>query len=264
MTRLLPRVLADLSHSAARGFLILVGFAALAWGAYTLPVFWRQSPLERTARHIIDGDPFKPEALLAMMPDVEAAERAGLCRPAALRGAAVVRLRVAELAFADAEPSSIPASILSQLNASRDSIRRSLVCAPADPFLWVVLYWIESVRNGLRPDYLEYLRLSYRLGPNEGWIGAKRNGLALAVFEQLPPDVAEMALAEFANLLKSGFYGEAIASFTGPGWRLRELLLPRLKGVAERHRQAFSRALYTLGYDIAVPGIQSPDPRPWH
>jgi hypothetical protein len=264
-TRLVPRAFADLSHAAARAFLVLLGAAALAWGAYTLPMFWRQSSIERTARHIIYGDRFKAEALFAMMPEIEAAEQAEICRPTALRAAAILRLRVSELAFDDGDRSSIPASIEPQLSALRDSIRRSLACSPADPFLWVVLYWVENTRvGGFRPDYLEYLRLSYRLGPNEGWVGAKRNGLAFAVFEQLPPDVADMALAEFANLLKSGFYGEAITTFTGPGWRVRDLLLPRLKGVAERHRQAFSRALYALGYNVVIPGIQNPDPRPWH
>jgi hypothetical protein len=54
-----------------------------------------------------------------------------------------------------------------------------------------------------------------------------------------------------------------VAIFTGPGWRERALLLPGLKDVAERNRQAFARALYKLGYDVDVPGIARPDPRPW-
>ena len=256
----LRRALNKLAAAAARISLVLLGSASLAWGAYTLPEFWQQSSLARTARHIIAGYPFKPEVLSALMPEVEAVEQADDCRPAALRAAAIVRVRVAEQAVTNSDSTLIDA----QLTALNDSIRRSLACSPADPFLWVVLYWVESTRNGFRPAYLQYLRLSYRLGPNEGWVAIKRNSLSLAVFEQLPPELAEMALAEFASLLDSGFYEDTVAILIGPGWHVRDRLLPRLKQVAERHRQAFARAVYSQGYNVTVPGIENPDPRPWN
>jgi len=224
---------------------------------YALPAFARQVPIQRVATHVLNGDPFKSRVLAELMPQVEAAERTEPCSPAVMRSAAIIRTRMAEQAIADGD------DIDARLNALRDSIRRSLACSPADPFLWVVLYWVEINRNGFQPDYLKYLRLSYQLGPNEGWIALRRNGYALAIFHQLPPDIADMALSEFPRLLDAGFYAETVAIFIGPGWRERNILLPRLKDVAERHRQAFSKALYKLGYDVNVPGIARPDPRPW-
>jgi hypothetical protein len=224
---------------------------------YGLPVFARQVPIERVATQVLDGDPFKPGVLMALMPQVEAAERTEPCSPAVIRSASIIRTRMAEQAIVDGD------DIDTQLNALRDSIRRSLACSPADPFLWVVLYWVEINRNGFQQDRLKYLRLSYQLGPNEGWIALKRNGYALAIFRQLPPDIADMVLAEFPRLLDSGFNAETVVIFTGPGWRERDILLPRLKDVAERHRQAFARALYKLGYDVTVPGVTPRDPRPW-
>jgi hypothetical protein len=241
----------------ARTLFVVFGCAAVAWGMYTLPVFARQVPIERVATHVLQGDPFKAGVLAALMPQVEAAEQEKPCSLAVTHSAAVIRTRMAEQAIADGE------DIDTQLNKLRDSIRRSLACSPADPFLWVVLYWVEINRNGFQPDYLKYLRLSYQLGPNEGWIALKRNGYALAIFRQLPPDIAEMTLAEFPRLLDSGFDGAAVAIFTGPGWRERDILLPRLKDVAERHREAFARTVYKLGYDVTVPGVTRRDPRPW-
>jgi hypothetical protein len=224
---------------------------------YALPVFSRQMQIERVATHVIEGDPFKSKVLASIMPMVEAAEQAEPCRPVAVRSAAIIRTRLAEQAIVDAE------EIDAQLSALSDSIHRSLACSPTDPFLWAVLYWVESTEQGFQPHYLDYLRLSYRLGPNEGWIGLKRNGLTLAVFKQLPPDLAEMGIEEFVKLLDSGFVDQTIAIITGPGWRERKLILPRLKDVALRNRQAFAKALYRLGYDVVVPGIVPPDPRPW-
>jgi hypothetical protein len=253
----LLRALGKFWQLAARTALALLGCAAIAWGVYSLPTFARQVPIERVATHVLEGDPFKSGVLAASMPQVEAAERAKTCSPVVTHSAAVIRTRVAEQAIVDGE------DIDTQLSALRGSILRSLACSPADPFLWVVLYWVEINRNGFQPGYLEYLRLSYQLGPNEGWIALKRNGYALAIFPRLPPDIADMAIAEFPRLLDAGFYAETVVIFTGPGWRERDILLPRLKDVAERHRQAFARALYKLGYDVNVPGIARHDPRPW-
>jgi hypothetical protein len=197
---LVPRALGKLCQFATRTILVTFGCAAVAWGLYALPVFARQTPIERVATHVIGGDPFRPKVLAATMPLVEAAEQAEQCRPVALRSAAIIRTRVAEQAIVDGE------DIDASLSALRNSIRRSLTCSPTDPFMWVVLYWVECAERGFQPNYLEYLRLSYRLGPNEGWIGLRRNGLTLAVFGQLPPDLAEKATEEFVGLLDSGFF----------------------------------------------------------
>jgi len=239
---------------------LLFGLASIAWGVAVLPTLWRQSSLEQLALSIVDRSAYRPGAVASMTPDVEAAEQDPYCRPEALRGAAVVRLRLVEDAMGAGERQAIDAD----LSALQTTIRSSLSCSPADPFLWMTLSWLEGARQGFNEDQLRYLRLSYSLGPNEGWVAARRNRLALSMFERLPPDLAEAALSEFARMLDSGFYEDPIAIFTGPGWRLRDQLLPRLKDVAERYRDAFYKALYQRGYDIEVPGIARRDPRPWY
>jgi hypothetical protein len=252
-----PQTLNEYCQIAVRISLVSLGIVAVAWGTQAMAVFARQAPIERVAARVIDGEPFKSEVLANLVPRLEAAERAGRCRPAALHSAAIIRTRIAEQALTDSQ------DIDASLTSLRDSIHRSLACTPADPFLWFVLYWVESNRNGFQADYLNYLRLSYQLGPNEAWIALKRNRYVLAVFPRLPPDLARMAIAEFAKLLDTGLYAETVAIFTGPGWRERDILLPRLKDVAEHNRQAFAKALYKLGYDVDVPGVARPDPRPW-
>jgi hypothetical protein len=127
----------------------------------------------------------------------------------------------------------------------------------------MVMAWLDGATTGLRPVQLEYLRLSYRLGPNEGWVAARRNRLALAIFERLPPDLAEAAVSEFARLVDGWVYPDSIALFTGPGWPIHDRLLASLKDVGELQREAFAKALYTQGYDVAVPGITAPEARPW-
>jgi hypothetical protein len=235
---------------------LLFGVASVVWGVAVFPVFWRQSALEELARGVIERNSYKPATLVSFMTDVEAAEQNAYCRPEALRGAAVVRLRLAEDAMGTGDREEIDSDLQ---NLDR-TIRSSLSCSPADPFLWMTLSWLDGTREGFNEDQLRFLRLSYALGPNEGWVAARRNRFALSMFERLPPDLADAALNEFARMLDSGFYDDTLALFTGPGWRLRDRLLPRLKDVAERYREAFAGALYRRGYDVEVPGIPRRDP----
>jgi hypothetical protein len=138
-----------------------------------------------------------------------------------------------------------------------------LSCSPADPLLWLVLYWVETTRNGFRAEYVRYIEMSYKTGPREGWVAQRRNRLALAIFPQLPDALAAQVVDEFAKMLNSGFVDDAVQSFVGPGWPERNRLLPELRNVSERYRQVLANEVYKLGYDIDIPGISRRDPRPW-
>ena len=256
MARLAARQLAVIS---GRTLGLALGGAGIIWGVATFPAFRQQAPLEWIASRVVAGEPIKLDALAGLMATVKAAEQARYCRPDAVRSTAIIRLRFLEETIRSGEVALID-SLMREL---ADSVRGSLSCAPADPFLWFVLYWLENARGGLDHKHFEYLRMSYMLGPNEGWIGVKRNRFAIAVFEHLPPDLADMAISEFAHLLESGFNSDVVAILTGPGWRIRDRLLHGLRNVPKIHREGFSRALYWQGYDVDVPGIPRIDQRWW-
>src|SRR5262249_9678364 len=142
-----------------RPFLVVMGCLAVLWGAATLPSFWRSHPVELVSNQILRGDAFGTTSLAEIMPTIDALESDSSCAPKALRSAAIVLLHVMEEGF-----SADQVTLLDQrIAAENAAIRRALACAPADPFLWLVLYSVESARNGFRPEYLDYVRLSYRL-----------------------------------------------------------------------------------------------------
>jgi hypothetical protein len=243
----------------ARCFLFIIGGIATWWGIVGFSVFWQQSSVERMANQIIAGQPFRGAALTQRLPVIETIERAAWCRPAALRGAAIIRLRMVEAAAStgDHKPADKDLTLLGE------AIRRSLSCLPADPFLWLVLYWVESTQNGFKPEYLNYLRMSYQLGPNEGWIAFKRSPIAFANFALLPPDLATDAVNEFLGLIKSELYGQAIEIFSGPAWQARETILPHLATLPRRNREAFARVVSDRGIAISIPGVDPPKSHPW-
>jgi hypothetical protein len=239
----------------ARVFLAVIGVVAVLWGVVTFPLFWRLSPLVHAMNRIVYGDPYKLESLTSLIPAMEAVEKSSFCYSTASRSVAIIRLRIAEETLARGDQAQIDP----QLELLNKSIRNSLSCAPADPFLWLVLYWVESTRNGFRAEYLNYLRMSYEVGPNEGWIALRRNHLALAIFQHLPADLQEHALDEFAAMVRSEFYSEAATILAGPGWQERNLLLARLKNVPERTRRNFSDILVSRNLDVEVPGVTRKD-----
>lgn len=243
----------------ARIFLIALGVGAIVWATLVFPVVSDDAPLDRIAGRIIEGELYKRDVLDRLLPLIDEIQRRKSCRPQSLRSAAIVRLRLVEEMIRDGNGTRVDEG----LDQLQRSIRNALKCAPSDSFLWLVLFWAESTRTGFNAPQIDYLRLSYKLGPYEGWIALKRSRLALAVFDQLPADLAHDVLIEFAGLLQSGFYGEVVDIFIGPGWPVRDKLLSSIKDVPEEQRVSFARALYRLGYDVVVPGVSRPESRPW-
>jgi hypothetical protein len=243
----------------ARLFAVVLGLAAVTWGATLFPTFWSELSIERTADTVVYRVAFKPGSLDPLLKALDHIETASYGRPEALRSATIIRLRLAEEALASAKRDAIDA----QLSALQDSVRESLTYAPSDSFLWMILAWQDGVRNGFRPEQLAYLRLSYRLGPYEGWIATRRNRVALSMFERLPPDLADAAVNEFASMVQSQFYADTISILTGPGWPIRNRLLAGLKDVDVRQREEIAKELYSAGYDVTVPGVVRRDQQPW-
>jgi len=246
-------------YALARLFAVVLGLLACAWGAATFSAFWSQISIERTAEAIVDGDTFKPGSLDSLLPALDQIKLSDYCRPEVVHSTAIIRLRLAEDTLANAQGHLIDA----RLDDSESAIRRSLACSPSDAFLWMVFARVDQTRRGYQPEQLTYLRLSYRLGPYEGWIAVRRNRQALAMFERLPPDLAEDVVREFASMASSEFYADVISILTGPGWPIHDRLLAGLKDVGVRQREELARELYSAGYDVAVPGIAPRAPRPW-
>jgi hypothetical protein len=241
----------------ARLFSATLGVGTVAWGVSVLPHFWTEASLEQTARRIIAMAPFDRSGLIALLPAADTVQQDSWCRPNAVRSAAILKLRIFEDTYTSDDVSTLDARI----KDADEAIRHSLTCAPSDAFLWMVLFTVASTRNGFRPEYLEYARMSYRLGPNEGWVALKRTPALLAVYELLPPDLADNVVDEFSRIVENQFYLEAIAILAGPGWRLRDQLLRRLERIPLIQRELFEKFLYASGITVTVPGVVPPERR---
>lgn len=242
-----------------RIFACFLGLGAVVWGGFLLPLFWKQAPVTMVASEVLQGHVFKRQALLEEAGELDAAEKSTFCDPTELHNAVVVRLALLNDAIAAKNHQLIETAY----GPLYDSTRRTLACAPADSFAWLTLFWLDIAKRGFRPDNADYLRLSYALGPNEGWIALWRNQLSTALFQRLPPDLANDAIGEFVKLVDTGgLYSQTAAIFAGAAPAVQSRIVAGLKSAKPISRQIFARTLYDEGLNVDIPGVDSSAP-PW-
>jgi hypothetical protein len=232
----------------------------MLWGLWALPIFWHERSMRVAVPRIIAGRTIEPEALRSVLAQFPTLDSVRSCHAPALRGAAIIRLRLLEVAQAEGRSADFD----SGLEALRGAVIQSLSCSPIDSFLWLVLFWIENTQKGFDADTLKFLRLSYQFGRNEGWIALRRNPAALAIYESLPSDLAEDALNEFSALLRAGLYNHVADILTGPGRHLQAVLLARVNAADQSDRVGLAHVLKERHIELEIEGIERRERRPWH
>jgi hypothetical protein len=246
-------------NNLARGFVYLLGMSAIVWAMFVLPIFWQQAAPHSVATKLLNNDSFKLQSLLYEAQQAEKAAQRPFCVPTALRSLAILRMFVLNRAIADSDRVLTTASFAPLENA----VRETLTCAPADSFMWLTLFWLDSGKYGLDAKNTGYLRLSYVFGPNEGWIVWWRTRLAFLLFDRLPPDLSSEAVDDFVKLVDTGlFYSETAEIFKAASPAVQRRIIEQLKTVNLNTRQAFASALRDKDVDVDIPGVTGPA-RPW-
>jgi hypothetical protein len=238
----------------------LLGLAAIAWGGSVLPLFSQEAPLNRITAEVLQGHAFKTQTLLGEARKADTDEPSSFCTLAQSRDAVILHLALLD----DALRAGNQTLIDSAYAPLYDATRRALACVPTDSFAWLTLFWLEAGKRGLAPENVNYLRLSYVLGPNEGWIALWRCKLAFAVFEQLPADLADDALDDFINLVDTArLIPQAAAIFASASPAAQSKMAAHLQAAKGNTRQWFANALRDKGLDVVIPNVQTSQAPPW-
>jgi hypothetical protein len=241
-----------------RAFICSVGLIGIVWGCRLIPVFWNEQSPYRVASKLLQGQPFKGQIVAEQVRKLEAEEQY-FCSPARLRGVLILRLALLNDAISGSDESAT-ASARGDVN---DAARAALRCAPADSFAWLVLFRFDVGAHGLQPNDVTYLRLSYALGPNEGWIALWRNSLSILMLPQLPDDLKDEVIDEFVKLVDTGqFYQQTVSIFANAPPAVRNRIVEKLRLTKSIPHQFFARDLYNRGIDVGLPGGGKPS-RPW-
>jgi hypothetical protein len=239
--------------AVARMLLTVAGAAAMLWAAIVFPTFWSEKLIVDVAAAIARGEVFDPDVLAAVEAPTEG--KGSSLRAGILSNVAMIRLRQLENAVHAGNSGLIQQRLASTTRIVGDTLRN----APDDPFVWLVLFSLDTYRNKVTPESVRYLRMSYELGPYEGWVAVKRDGAALGSFNALPPDLRERAIAEFVRMVRWGIDTQAADIAAGPARPLRAMLFAKLKTLSYPQRRAFADVLYGREIDdVPVPGIPPP------
>jgi hypothetical protein len=236
-----------------------IGAIALLWAMEFGPGFWAYASLDGVASRIVRSDDLSMELLEETVPLLDALEKSERCFPRAMHNAAIIRGRMVQIAVDNSDPEQVRRSA----GAANAMIRKSLSCAPADPFLWFALFWLEGMQHGFSDELVGYLSKSYELGPYEGWIGLRRNKYALIVYPLLPPTLQDSVVKEFAALVNSGFIRVSAANLMGAGWPIHDTLLAALADVSPKFKRQLGNDLRRAGVEVDIPGLVMPELRPW-
>jgi hypothetical protein len=243
--------------TVARSFTGLIGFASIVWTVTAFPSFWADAGVFETAARVIAGEIYTVDAMKSLLAGSKPEIRR---HPARLGPAAIIRLRQTELSLA--LPNERDAS--SQLVGLEVALAEALRSAPNSPYLWLALYWTKNRLHGFFPEHLKYLRMSYSVGPWEGWVAVKRNRISLGLYAVLPTDLRNNAFAEYSGLVRSQFYAVAVDLISSVSPVVREKISEELNRMGEADRRAMARMLKESGaFEIDIMGTNRLPPRPW-
>jgi hypothetical protein len=240
-----------------RAVTAISGICAIIWSIFVISISRTDVPYTESTRAILSGEVFSSAQLRTMKARLDASP-SKLSLPSALTGAAVLRLHLVENELKTGGAGSQPQD-LGQLELST---RLALGSSPTDALMWLVAFWVKR-QLGEGTD-LPLLAMSYRTGPNEGWLAIRRNWLSLSMLDSLTPELTQQTIQQFADLVRSDFYVEAADILAGPGWAIREKLLEGLVNIPEGNRWRFAKVLVSKGLDgLNIPGVERAPNRPF-
>ena len=130
--------------------------------------------------------------------------------------------------------------------------------------MWLTLFWLDVGKHGFNRSTMRTICDCPTL-----WVQTKdglalwRNRLALALFEQLPADLADDAIDDFVKLVDTdGLYPETVAIFASAAPAVQSRIVEHLKTAKAVSRQTFAKRLYDRGLDVNIPEVERPA-RPW-
>lgn len=226
----------------------LAALAIIAFSLWSLPGALRAADLRTLTDAILDGQSFSDQFVRRLERAVRDTQSLGTCEAAA-DDIAVVRLFLAGIAGSSAQKLESRTHVAE----ARASLREALACSPYKPFLWFLLFWLESREN--LEAALPYLRLSYGFGRYEGWIAGARSRATLSILDRLPNDLQRESRAEYGRLLQTNFEA-AFGLFLESDPATRNRILVELSESSIEIRTSFARRLEAANIEATVPGIE--------
>ncbi|MFK4489230.1 hypothetical protein [Bradyrhizobium sp. USDA 336] len=241
-----------------RALLFLLGLLGAFWSLAALPSFWRTILARDATTRIIADERLKVGALNDIMTRIQTDPVPSIQQPELPLAEALISLRIAGEAMDQKNPDKADRD----MQTAQHHLISALRTSPLHSYLWLMLYSVDTMRNGFDLKAVSYLDKSYLTGPHEGWVALRRNRLALAIFPMLGDRRQEAVVSEFAEMVDADLTEEAAMNLKGIGWAQRDRLLAALGEVDVSSKNSLLKRLQADGINVKIPGLEYSE-RPW-
>ncbi|WP_342359358.1 hypothetical protein [Terrarubrum flagellatum] len=237
----------------------LLSSAAAAWAVEVGPASVAGWRVALVGKRIGNGATFDASALAPLLDLKGVNILQSPCTGDVQQGALFIAARLAELALNVGEFAELDG----RLEKVETLARETLVCSPHNSFAWFALYWSQGRRVGFTRRTLDYLDMSYRMGPREGWISVRRNPQAMLVYRQLSPELKARLVEEWRLLLEARLFQPAALALAQIPEGDRQTLFDQRARLDSNLWALFSDFLDLQGIDILLPDAPERRRTPW-
>jgi hypothetical protein len=225
-----------------RSLTLLVGCLGLAWGIANVARGEAADEFLETEARLLRFETFSHATAIRTL-ESAAAREVNRCDSHAQH-----TLMLLEIPATDAALRSGAVQEFDQrLHSLEARAREALSCAPRDSFVWLLLFGLETEHGSLDGHAFDLLAMSYDTSPNEAWIATRRTTVAIPVVAFAPEPIQQKILAEFRNLIRSGYVEMPARSYLNASARVRALLQSQIDQLDPRSQKTFADTLQKLG-----------------
>lgn len=258
-----PRPQLGLSGLGARLVALALVVVFAAWGWRIAPITINEDRLvaNLVAKGLLDGGTYSAGDLVKVDEALRASRDEALCIPLDLRSEIVIRLALVEAQIGLGDV----AAAERYLGAAEASVARALACDPNMSMAWIALAWTEFARTDFTPRAADFIRMSMKTGPYEGFSVGRRVQLLLDALPKLTDqDMRDLLADQIRVLMNNELYTLLAFNYVRSEDPERRFLADVFATGSEVQQTKIAAAVWRSGEDIELPLAPARGSRPWN
>jgi hypothetical protein len=217
--------------------LVLAG-ASICWSAVTLPLSEASGEYRDIGNRLLRFSHFGPVASATML-NSPVSQRLSGCDTYAQRAMLLLEMPLAEAALRSGATKEFDRRV----DALEERVRHMLTCSPRDGFAWLTAFNLKLIHGVQDVRSFDLLAASFETSPNEAWIGVRRIGVAAPHLLKAPEPLRTTILAEFRQLVATGYVASAVAAYLNAPTAVRTVLQQQVDQLSPQQQRSFSEAV---------------------
>ena len=211
--------------------------ASMCWSAVTLPLSEASGEYRDIGNRLLRFGQFSQTASASMLSS-PVSQRLSACDTHAQRAMLLLEMPLAEAALRSGAAKEFD----QRLGNLEERARRMLICSPRDAFAWLTAFNLKLTHGVQDVRSFDLLAASFETSPNEAWIGVRRIAVATPHLLMAPDSLRATILAEFRQLVTTGYVASAVAAYLNAPTAVRSLLRQEISQLSTEQQRNFLEA----------------------